>query len=374
MTKFLQLTLPTNVDKIQKLTLSNTSFQLNGEDHEIREDPKDPLCAIKVFEHFWYVFAGSNYQGRIFRRRASVKEIKRRQLVGDRREMGFDMHHAIGKNSLSNYTVSMAKRCGFDNPDRNTAHGKRKEGISAMSNAKEAVDGKLIMASSRHKCERLNYKYRKPNDIAMEKKYKALLDKGYSTSSSQSSSSSSSSFQSSSSSTSNSSDSVQFIKSKKRKSSNIKHGKKKNKKHRKKKHKIRSNNYSNLKSTYVTPSPHPQAAISSQGISHQYSVYHPPPPLFSPAVQPSQPALQAIPTTYYNTSAQVAYHHPNANPAFANNYSYAVASAPVQHQMQPIYQNAPPSSNYEVQLLPHDNQSRRRIKRERRVREEFEDV
>ena len=94
-------------------------------------------------------------------RKACNGELLRRKQIGDLRQMDFS--NSIGKNSLTNYTMSMAKRCGFKNPERHTAHGKRKEGISAMSNTKDTVDGKLIMKSARYKTELLNYKYRKPN-------------------------------------------------------------------------------------------------------------------------------------------------------------------------------------------------------------------
>ena len=60
-TKFLKLVIPTNVDKTNKLSFANTSIDDESDYHEVREDPKDPLCAIKVFEYFWYVHAGSEY-------------------------------------------------------------------------------------------------------------------------------------------------------------------------------------------------------------------------------------------------------------------------------------------------------------------------
>ena len=72
----------------------------------------------------------------------------------------------------------MAVRCRFENPERCTAHGKRKEGVSAMVNAKESVDDEVHRKSSWHKSISSNLRYRVANDAAMDKKFDALLDKG----------------------------------------------------------------------------------------------------------------------------------------------------------------------------------------------------
>ena len=123
-----------------------------------------------------YTLAGSEATGRFFRRQCSIKERNRRLEAGDLRQIGFSSNSYIGKHSFSKYTKAMALRCGFENPERNTAHGKRKEGISAMSNAEDAVDGKLIMSSARHKSEKLSFQYRKPNEIAREKKDESIIE------------------------------------------------------------------------------------------------------------------------------------------------------------------------------------------------------
>ena len=98
-TKFLQLTLPTNIDKTNKLSLNNTHIDFDPTNHEVREDPKDPLCAIKVFKHFWYHYAGIEYTGRIFCRQLPKSELRRRRAIGDLREL--DPNRPIGKHSLS---------------------------------------------------------------------------------------------------------------------------------------------------------------------------------------------------------------------------------------------------------------------------------
>ena len=84
----------------------------------------------------------------------------------------------LGANQFTKYTRRMALRCKFENPERCTAHGKRKEGVSAMVNAKESVDDEVHRKLSRLKSISSNLRYRVANDTAMDKKFDALLDKG----------------------------------------------------------------------------------------------------------------------------------------------------------------------------------------------------
>ena len=117
--------------------------------------------------------------GRFFRRRAPQKVIDQRRKKNDFCEIDLSTPNGhLGANQFTKYTRRMAIRCRFENPERCTAHGKRKEGVSAMVNAKESVDDEVHRKSSRHKSIASNLRYRVANDTAMDKKFDALLDKG----------------------------------------------------------------------------------------------------------------------------------------------------------------------------------------------------
>lgn len=68
----------------------------------------------------------------------------------------------------------LAEECGYDNPTRNTAHGKRKLGISAMINSKEAIPSKIVRNYSRHATDSINMVYQKPDESGMDKAIRAL--------------------------------------------------------------------------------------------------------------------------------------------------------------------------------------------------------
>lgn len=69
--------------------------------------------------------------------------------------------------------------CHFDNPDRCTAHGKRKKGVSAIVNAKEAVDDEVHRKAPCLKSISSNLRYYGvANATAMDKKFDVLLNKG----------------------------------------------------------------------------------------------------------------------------------------------------------------------------------------------------
>ena len=368
LTKFIRLTIPIQ-DKTTKLSLNNTSIKTNPEDLEIREDPDDPLCYVKIYEHYVYKLAGPDARGRFFRRSCSQSEKNRRTKVGDTREMGFEPVHVVGKHSFSKYTKAMAKRCGFINPERNTAHGKRKEGISAMSNAEDAVDGKLIMASARHKSEKLSFKYRQPNETAREKKMVALLDKGNLKSDGSSSCSSKVT-------SDESEESVQFLKCKKKKAKRMKT------------HRVNNQEFSNYQDygdfigdNFVTPSPsltpHPNSALlhtQNHRLSYDYSFYHPPPPIFSPHVSyqnvPSQSHHFPHPTPYNSN----AYYNP-AMVATPYNYPISGSNHPLNSMVSNHHFHSMPhrySDNHYRQSAPRTN---RRIKRERENNlDEYADV
>ena len=283
-----------------------------------------------MYEHYVDVLAGTEASGRLFRRAYSASELKRRLKIGDTRQMGFENNYVIGKQSFSKYTKAMAERCGFVNPERHTAHGKRKEGISAMSNAVDTLDGKMIMTSARHKSEKLSFKYRKPNDVSREKKYKAILDKGnykyfVSTNTNNDGSTDGS--------TEESEESIKFVKTRKRKKNptKIEHSHVRP---------IASNDdydyhYNNYNDSYVTPSPattaHPYSSIHAQEnrrINHRYSFHHPPPPVFSPQVRSSSVATFNSRSSSPNNDPSHGSnpYHPDSVAASAYDYLYRQGS------------------------------------------------
>ena len=174
-----RLMLDVNVSKNEKLTLKNPYSNDSPEDHEIPSDPSDPLDFVKIYKHYRYTLGPVKPFGRFFRRRAGRKTIDKRRKKNDFTEIDLTSPNGhLGANQFTTYTKRMAVRCNFENPDRCTAHGKRKEGVSAMVNAKEAVDDEVHRKSSRHKSISSNLRYRVANDTAMDKKFDALLDKG----------------------------------------------------------------------------------------------------------------------------------------------------------------------------------------------------
>ena len=82
--------------------------------------------------------------GHFFRRRAPQKVIDKRRKNNDFTEMDLTSPNGhLGANQFTKYTKRMATQCHFLKPDRYTAHRKRKEGVSAMVNAKDAVDDEV---------------------------------------------------------------------------------------------------------------------------------------------------------------------------------------------------------------------------------------
>ena len=112
-----------------------------------------------------------------------VVEYLKRQLIKDEKNdfTEIDLSTPNGHleaNQFTKYTRHMVVRCRFKNPERCTAHGKRKEGFSAMVNTKELVNDEVHRKSSRHKSISSNLRYRVANNTAVDKKIDALLDKG----------------------------------------------------------------------------------------------------------------------------------------------------------------------------------------------------
>lgn len=175
----LRLVLDVNVSKNEKLSLKNPYSTDSPEDHEIPSDPEDPLDFVKIFKHYRFKLGPVKPFGRFFRRQAPQKVIDKRRKNNDFTEIDLTSPNGhLGANQFNKYIKRMAIRCHFSKPDRCTAHGKRKEGVSAMVNAKDAVDDEVHRRSSRHKSISSNLRYRIANDTAMDKKFDALLDKG----------------------------------------------------------------------------------------------------------------------------------------------------------------------------------------------------
>ena len=167
------------MSKNEKLSLKNPFSTDSPEDHEIPSDPSDPLDFVKIFKHYRFVLGPVHPFGRFFRRRAPQKVLDKRRKKNDFTEIDLTTPNGhLGANQFTKYTRRMAVRCRFENPERCTAHGKRKEGVSAMVNAKEVMDDEVHRKSSRHKSISSNLRYRVANDAAMDKKFDALLDKG----------------------------------------------------------------------------------------------------------------------------------------------------------------------------------------------------
>jgi hypothetical protein len=65
----------------------------------------------------------------------------------------------IGVNHLITLLVRLATQCDFDNPQKNTAHSKRKHAITSLTTAKEDLGIANIKVAARHKSDDAHRQY-----------------------------------------------------------------------------------------------------------------------------------------------------------------------------------------------------------------------
>ena len=83
---------------------------------------------------------------------------------------GLEHNQLVGKNTFSVFMNEIAHECKFINPERQTAASLRSEHICTLVNAKDPIDNKVLMASSRHKSMDAHNVYKRKSKTQLDKK------------------------------------------------------------------------------------------------------------------------------------------------------------------------------------------------------------
>lgn len=128
-------------DKCIALSLNNPWIRVPKETAgRIVENPDDPFCTVKLWD--LYVHSGrflpKTYVGRLFRRKASRKQLLLRQTNFQTNQEPYfeaDMNSTgvVGKNSVSTIIKAIATRCGFDNFADHTGRSNRRRMLTKLS-------------------------------------------------------------------------------------------------------------------------------------------------------------------------------------------------------------------------------------------------
>lgn len=176
-------------DKCLKLSLSNPWIRAPKENvGRLVENPEDPLCTVTLFESYVYSgrFLPSGYDGRLFRRKASKKELRNRQASLNLKnepfyEANVTPQGVVGKNSVGAVVKSVATRCGFDNFETHTGRSNRRRGITVLS-ADQGVNQAEMNDVARHggtkNGERISGEYQETTTKSSDNRMKATLYKG----------------------------------------------------------------------------------------------------------------------------------------------------------------------------------------------------
>jgi hypothetical protein len=134
------------------------------------ENPKDKFCAVKLHLELLrrYKLVDPKYKGRIFRR--AVKRCSR-----DTNWPNMTKNGVIGKNKFSDFTKHIAHRTGMTKPSKCTSGGRRRAGISQLSNAANHVPEAVRMKSARHKCPTTHALYQETNEEQRAHRYQAHM-------------------------------------------------------------------------------------------------------------------------------------------------------------------------------------------------------
>ena len=159
------------------MNLLNDTFDCDPEQHRIHEDPDDPFCYVKLWHHYNEKCLPPPDSGvdigqgdRFFRRAAPDKELKKRRVKGIMYTAGLKLQQLVGKNAIPAMMTEIARECDLIDPERQTAASLRSEHICTLVNAKEAIDSKTLMASSRHKSMEAHNVYKRKSKVQLDKK------------------------------------------------------------------------------------------------------------------------------------------------------------------------------------------------------------
>jgi len=143
-------------DKSHEISIQNTVPRHETENSaRIYPNPNDPLCPYKVLK--FYRTLCPPHQDRVFCMLASPSQCK--QHADNGHAYIYNPKRPVGVNKIDN-TV-LAKRMGFENPDRCTAHGNRKLGITTVVTNAPKDCNKVILEASRHKSIQTSLTYQK---------------------------------------------------------------------------------------------------------------------------------------------------------------------------------------------------------------------
>ena len=163
--------IPAHAEKTRKIDFLNPYNREEVGYHDVVANPDDAFCTVKLYKHYVTNFLDPDLPptAKFFRRRAPRKEIRNRQ----NRNLFFESGEPFGQNYFNQLMVTMAHDCGFTNPSRCTAHGRRKEGISKLANS--GVEEKVILNAARHNHVNTNMIYRKPDATTIASKNLSLM-------------------------------------------------------------------------------------------------------------------------------------------------------------------------------------------------------
>ena len=160
------------VDKSCKLSISNPELRNSGEadEDEVVEDKKDKYCPVLLHQELIkrYNAVHPGYTGRVFRRAVT----KKKQVLNI---PNMKSNGVIGKNKFSDLTKAVARRCNMTNPEKCTAGGRRRAGITQLANQANGVSEAVRMHAARHSCPRVHGKYQERSEEAKAQRSNAVM-------------------------------------------------------------------------------------------------------------------------------------------------------------------------------------------------------
>ena len=168
-------------EKTRQLSLSNTERRDESGFHDMVANPDDSLCIVRIFKAIRSHYP-IKYTGTILRRslpEKALKKMRKSMSEGSFVPMAdLSGRGKFGKNYTTVVCRKVANRCGFDNPQKHTAAGRRRTGITQLVSADVVVPSSELLIASRHKSALTSAKYQAANENAHAKRYEATMYSG----------------------------------------------------------------------------------------------------------------------------------------------------------------------------------------------------
>jgi hypothetical protein len=165
-------------EKTRKLNLSNTERRDETGFHDMVANPNDTLCIVRIYKILRSHYP-EDYKGSILRRPLPQKEVDILQkFLGKGKFVpmaDLSKKGKFGKNYTTTVCRRVAARCGFENPEKHTAAGRRRTGITELVSSDTEVPSSELLISSRHKSVITSAKYQASNENAHAKRYQATM-------------------------------------------------------------------------------------------------------------------------------------------------------------------------------------------------------